>query len=69
MTKIFIGLLIIALAGMACAESPEELFNKTPLVNLEEFAFLLAMHGYDVTYVDGIYLLNGSDLREQYNLS
>jgi len=54
-------LAIICLLSMtACAESPEELLNSTSNMSLPEAAFLLATHGYDVTYEDGMFLLNGT---------
>jgi hypothetical protein len=46
------------------AESPSELLNSTENLSLPEAAFLLATHGYNVTYQDGIFLLNGSEIKQ-----
>lgn len=60
-------LAIICLLSMpACAESPEELLNSTSNMSLPEAAFLLATHGYDVTYGDGVFMLNGTDIERLF---
>jgi hypothetical protein len=46
------------------AESPSELLNATPNMSLQEAAYLLAFHGYNVTYVGGIFMLNGTEIRQ-----
>jgi len=56
-------LAIICLLSMTgFAESPQELLNSTSNMSLPEAAFLLATHGYDVSYVGGIFMLNGTVL-------
>lgn len=55
--------MICLLSISACAESPEELLNSTSNMSLPEAAFLLASHGYDVTYEDGVFLMNGTEFR------
>jgi hypothetical protein len=60
-------LVIICLLSItACAESPEELLNSTSNLSLSEAAFLLATHGYNVTYEDGIFMLNGADIERSF---
>jgi len=47
---------------MSClAESPAELLNSTSNLSLPEAAFLLATHGYQVTYDGDTFWLNGTD--------
>jgi hypothetical protein len=46
------------------AESPGELLNSTENLSLPEAAFLLATHGFNVTYQGGIFLLNGSEIKQ-----
>ncbi|MCK9570713.1 hypothetical protein M0R72_17320 [Candidatus Pacearchaeota archaeon] len=59
-------LAIICLLSTPClAESPEELLNSTSNLSLPEAAFLLATHGYDVTYEGGMFMLNGTEFRKQ----
>jgi len=59
-------LCIICLLSMtACAESPEELLNSTSNMSLPEAAFLLASHGYDVTYEGSIFMLNGTEIQSE----
>lgn len=59
-------LAIICLLSISClAESPEELLNSTSNMSLPEAAFLLATHGYDVTYEDGMFMLNGTEFRQE----
>ena len=53
---------IICLLSMSClAESPAELLNSTSNLSLPEAAFLLATHGYQVTYDGDTFWLNGTD--------
>jgi hypothetical protein len=33
-------------------------------ITIDEFAFLLAMHGYNVTYVNEVYYLDGNSLQD-----
>ncbi len=54
--------ILCLLLSTACAESPQELLASTGNLSLHEAAFLLAMHGYDVSYVGGVFWLNETEM-------
>jgi hypothetical protein len=56
--------LLLMAAVLSHAESPESLMNSTANMSLEEAAFLLATHGYNITYAGGVFLLNGTEFRQ-----
>jgi hypothetical protein len=59
-------LAIICLLSMSClAESPQELLNSTSNLSLPEAAFLLATHGYQVTYDGDTFWLNETEEIEE----
>jgi len=52
-------LVIICLLSTSClAESPAELLNSTSNLSPREAADLLIAHGYDISYVGGVFWLN-----------
>jgi hypothetical protein len=60
MLKLLTVFFLLSVVGTC--ESPEELLNSTNGLTNESAALLLAVHDYDVTYVDGIYYLNGTKI-------
>lgn len=54
--------ILCLLLSTACAESPQELLDSTGNLSPHEAAFLLAVHGYDVSYVGGMFWLNGTEM-------
>lgn len=49
------------------ASNISDLLTSVDNTTIDEFAFLLAMHGYNVTYINKVFYLDGNNLQDIMN--